>query len=213
MEARLDGTVKRSDGRYDVHFERHFDAPVERLWAAVTEPELLEGWLGGPVDELELTEGGNVVIQIHPKGPATVYGKVIRVEPLEVLELTLGRAGLEAHSRLLRYHDAMGGPSRRRRLEAAPDALPPRGHVMARARHARGVASPPRRLTGDPRGRTDPALRGERLLPHAGRLREPRGAGGVAAIAQSPDDRAESSVTFGVVVRRCRGRSSRDRPG
>jgi uncharacterized protein YndB with AHSA1/START domain len=88
MGPRLDGTVTRNDGRYDVHFERHFDAPVERLWAAVTRPELLEGWLGGPVDELELTEGGNVVIQIHPKGPATVYGKVIRVEPLELLELT-----------------------------------------------------------------------------------------------------------------------------
>jgi len=43
---------------------------------------------GAPVDELDLTEGGDVVIQIHPKGPATVYGKVIRVEPLEVLELT-----------------------------------------------------------------------------------------------------------------------------
>jgi uncharacterized protein YndB with AHSA1/START domain len=88
MGTQLDGTVKRTNGRYDVKFERHFDAPVERLWAGVTEPELLEGWLGGPVDELELTEGGNVVIQIHPKGPATVYGKVIRLEPLEVIELT-----------------------------------------------------------------------------------------------------------------------------
>jgi len=86
--SRLDGTVRTTGGRHDVHFERHFDAPLERLWAAVSEPELLEGWLGGPVDELELAEGGNVVIQIHPKGPATVYEKVIRVEPLKVLELT-----------------------------------------------------------------------------------------------------------------------------
>lgn len=86
--SRLDGTVRTTGGRYDVYFERHFDAPLERLWAAVSEPALLEGWLGGPVDELELAEGGNVVIQIHPKGPATVYGKVIRVEPLKVLELT-----------------------------------------------------------------------------------------------------------------------------
>src|SRR5260370_20728455 len=86
--SRLDGAMRTTGGRYDVHFERHFDAPLERLWAAVSEPELLEGWLGGPVDELELAEGGNVVIQIHPKGPATGYGKVIRVEPLNVLELT-----------------------------------------------------------------------------------------------------------------------------
>jgi len=88
METTLDGTVRANGERFDVCFERLFDAPLERLWAAVTEPELLEGWLGGPVDELELTEGGNVVIRIHPAGPATEYGKVLRVEPLKLLELT-----------------------------------------------------------------------------------------------------------------------------
>lgn len=88
METTLDGTVRPAEGRYEVRFERHFDAPPERLWAAVSEPGLLEGWLGGPVDELELAEGGNVVIRIHPAGPATVYGKVIRVDPPKLLELT-----------------------------------------------------------------------------------------------------------------------------
>jgi uncharacterized protein YndB with AHSA1/START domain len=84
----LDGTVHKTGERYDVCFERQFDVPIERMWAAVSEPKLLEGWLGGPVDELELVEGGNVVIQIYPKGPATIYGKVLRVEPLKLLELT-----------------------------------------------------------------------------------------------------------------------------
>ena len=152
MDTRLDGTLTRSDGRYDVHFERHFDAPVERLWAAVTEPDLLEGWLGGPVDELELTEGGNVVIQIHPKGPATVYGKVIRVVPLEVLELTWDVPAWRHIPDF--FGTTMRWEVRRRRrwLEAAADALPPRRHVVARARDARGVASAPRRLTSDPLG-------------------------------------------------------------
>ena len=120
METTLDGTVRAVDGRFDVYFERHFDAPLERLWAAVSEPELLEGWLGGPVNELELAEGGNVVIRIHPAGPATVYGKVLRVEPLKVLELTW-----DIHS--------CGR------------------HRVACARHARSVASPPRRASGHPR--------------------------------------------------------------
>jgi uncharacterized protein YndB with AHSA1/START domain len=84
----LDGTVTSANGRNDVHFERHFDAPVEDLWAAITEPERMEGWIGGPVDELELKEGGNVIIQIHPAGPATVYGKVTTYDPGHLLELT-----------------------------------------------------------------------------------------------------------------------------
>lgn len=38
METSLDGTVRTAGGRYDVYLERHFDAPLERLWAAVSEP-------------------------------------------------------------------------------------------------------------------------------------------------------------------------------
>jgi polyisoprenoid-binding protein YceI/uncharacterized protein YndB with AHSA1/START domain len=88
MDPVLDGKLRHEGDRYEVCFERHFDAPVERMWAAISEPALMEGWLGGPVDKIELAEGGNVVIQIHPKGPATVYGKITRFEPLKVLELT-----------------------------------------------------------------------------------------------------------------------------
>ncbi|MEX2267044.1 MAG: SRPBCC domain-containing protein [Acidimicrobiia bacterium] len=88
MAESLDGTVKRRDGRIDLHFERHFDAPVERLWAAVSEPKLMEGWLYGPVHELEPHEGGKVEILIYPKGKATVYGKVLRYEPPRLIELT-----------------------------------------------------------------------------------------------------------------------------
>ena len=84
----LDGTVTSANGRNDVHFERHFDAPVEDVWATITEPERMEGWIGGPVDELELKEGGNVIIQIHPAGPATVYGNVTTYDPGHLLELT-----------------------------------------------------------------------------------------------------------------------------
>ncbi|MFC8662271.1 SRPBCC domain-containing protein [Streptomyces sp. NPDC057199] len=84
----LDGTVTSENGRNNVHFERHFDVPADELWSAVTEPERMKGWIGGPVEELELKEGGNVVIHIHPAGPATVYGKVLSYDPGHLLELT-----------------------------------------------------------------------------------------------------------------------------
>lgn len=84
----LDGKVISTNGRNDVHFERHFDVPTEELWSVITEPDRMAGWIGGPVDELELKEGGNVVIQIHPAGPATVYGKVLAYEPGHLLEMT-----------------------------------------------------------------------------------------------------------------------------
>jgi hypothetical protein len=38
METILDGTVRAVGGRFDVYFERHFDAPLEWLWPAVSEP-------------------------------------------------------------------------------------------------------------------------------------------------------------------------------
>jgi uncharacterized protein YndB with AHSA1/START domain len=72
----------------EVYFERRFDAPVEQLWSFISEPELLEKWLGGPVDKLEPVAGGEVVIQIGPKMGATVYGKVLEFEPGRVLALT-----------------------------------------------------------------------------------------------------------------------------
>ena len=49
------------------------------------------GWKAGSAnrfDELELKEGGNVIIQIHPAGPATVYGNVTTYDPGHLLELT-----------------------------------------------------------------------------------------------------------------------------
>lgn len=77
----LDGTLRRTSDMYEVHFERHFDAPVERLWQFIAEPKELEKWMGGPVDKLELFQGGEVVIQIGPRFGAVASGKVFEYEP------------------------------------------------------------------------------------------------------------------------------------
>ncbi|WP_433171479.1 SRPBCC domain-containing protein [Actinoallomurus sp. CA-150999] len=88
MTESADGIIRRTPEMNEVYFERRFDAPVERLWPFIGEPELLAKWLGGPVDKLEPVEGGDVVIQIAPKMGATVYGKVLEFEPMRVLALT-----------------------------------------------------------------------------------------------------------------------------
>jgi uncharacterized protein YndB with AHSA1/START domain len=54
------------------------DAPVEVVWAVVTEPEHIRGWFSDSVD-LDLRPGGEAVL--HWNGHGTVHGRVERVEP------------------------------------------------------------------------------------------------------------------------------------
>jgi uncharacterized protein YndB with AHSA1/START domain len=54
-----DGVVTdHGDGRYTLSYERLLNHPVERVWAALTEPEELIGWLAEA--ELDLVEGGSI---------------------------------------------------------------------------------------------------------------------------------------------------------
>ena len=54
------------------------DAPVEVVWAVVTEPEHISGWFSDSA-ELDLRPGGNAVLRWNEYGP--VQGRVERVEP------------------------------------------------------------------------------------------------------------------------------------
>jgi uncharacterized protein YndB with AHSA1/START domain len=54
------------------------DAPVEVVWAVVTEPEHISGWFSDTV-ELDLRPGGKAAL--HWDGHGTVQGRVERVEP------------------------------------------------------------------------------------------------------------------------------------
>jgi uncharacterized protein YndB with AHSA1/START domain len=54
------------------------DAPVEIVWAVVTEPEHISGWFSDSVD-LELRPGGRAALHWDRYG--TVQGRVERVEP------------------------------------------------------------------------------------------------------------------------------------
>jgi uncharacterized protein YndB with AHSA1/START domain len=54
------------------------DAPVEVVWAVVTEPEHISGWFSDSV-ELDLRPGGTALL--HWNGRGTVHGRVERVQP------------------------------------------------------------------------------------------------------------------------------------
>jgi uncharacterized protein YndB with AHSA1/START domain len=53
-------------------------APVDVVWAVVTDPEHVSGWFSHSA-ELDLRPGGRVVLRWSQHG--TVYGRVERVEP------------------------------------------------------------------------------------------------------------------------------------
>jgi uncharacterized protein YndB with AHSA1/START domain len=56
-DATADGTVEKIDGKHVLRFERRLAHPVDRVWAALTEPDELGGWFGEV--EIELAEGGS----------------------------------------------------------------------------------------------------------------------------------------------------------
>lgn len=77
------GTLTRGpDGRYRVRFVRAYDRPVEDLWEAITEPEVLDTWyptklrtsgvVGDPVVEMFESSDGTPPPDV-PSGVLTAY--------------------------------------------------------------------------------------------------------------------------------------------
>jgi len=59
--------------------EVRIDAPIERVWALVTEPEHVGAWFGDAGAEIELRPGGDFKLSWVEHG--TVHGRVEQVEP------------------------------------------------------------------------------------------------------------------------------------
>jgi uncharacterized protein YndB with AHSA1/START domain len=57
-------------------------APIERVWAVVTQPEHVGTWFGDAGAEIDLRPGGAIIIRWKDYG--TGYGVVERVEPPHV---------------------------------------------------------------------------------------------------------------------------------
>jgi uncharacterized protein YndB with AHSA1/START domain len=65
--------TKLDDGRHQVRFERRLKHPIDRVWAAITEPGEIEAWLARA--ELEPQLGGRVRLEWLNTGDAEVVAR------------------------------------------------------------------------------------------------------------------------------------------
>lgn len=90
MKPTADGIVETTPPGPRLRFERRLTHPVERVWAALTDPEQLRDWWGDA--EITLVEGGAFSLRwrnTDDDGNAPVLtGTVTRVEPPHLLVLT-----------------------------------------------------------------------------------------------------------------------------
>lgn len=72
-----------------MRFERRLAHPVERVWAAITEPEQMVGWWAKA--EVDLRPGGNVVLRwlnTDDEGnQAVLHGEITELDPPRVFEI------------------------------------------------------------------------------------------------------------------------------
>jgi uncharacterized protein YndB with AHSA1/START domain len=88
------GTIDTlDDGRYVLRYDRRLRHPVEKVWAALTDPARVEEWLARA--EVELAEGGRVRLE-WLNGDAVAEGRITRLEPPHVIEFDT-----DIHGRLL----------------------------------------------------------------------------------------------------------------
>jgi uncharacterized protein YndB with AHSA1/START domain len=80
------GTLRTESGaRAAVRFERLYDATPEELWAALTEPEQLRGWLAH-ASRFELEPGGAIELRFDADDGRLTHGRVRELVAGRVLE-------------------------------------------------------------------------------------------------------------------------------
>lgn len=83
------GTYIELDGRPAVRFVRRYPHSVDRVWAAVTEPDGLAQWFPAPEVAVEPRPGGRITFAGDPYAPeATSEGRVLVYAPPERFAFT-----------------------------------------------------------------------------------------------------------------------------
>lgn len=80
----------RADGEgAAVRYERLYDATADELWAALTDPEQIEGWLAH-ASRFELAPDGEIVLAFDEGEEAggMVHGRISELDPPRLLEYT-----------------------------------------------------------------------------------------------------------------------------
>jgi len=98
-------------GDREIHVERVFDAPRERVYAAFTDPELIPQWWGGDtvVDQMDVRPGGT---WRFVAGEMIFRGEYQEVTPPERIVQTFEREGMPGrHLETAEFED-VGGQTR-----------------------------------------------------------------------------------------------------
>ncbi len=83
-----DGTMEERDGVQTLRYRRQLAHPVARVWAALTEPAELRGWLGAVETELRL--GGRYTIRwlnTHEGETTIMPATITALDPPHLLEI------------------------------------------------------------------------------------------------------------------------------
>jgi uncharacterized protein YndB with AHSA1/START domain len=95
-DAQPDGTLETRGGNHVLCFQRRLDHSVERVWAALTEPEELVKWLAAA--KLDLVEGGHVELRwlnTDEEGNTAISrGAITELDPPRVIEYDSDIQGL-----------------------------------------------------------------------------------------------------------------------
>ena len=78
----MEGVLRKDGERMAVRFERELEATPSEVWAALTEPSLLEGWLAAA--EVDLRVGG--VVRLRFDDGQMEGGRILELDPPRVLE-------------------------------------------------------------------------------------------------------------------------------
>jgi uncharacterized protein YndB with AHSA1/START domain len=86
----------------EIRVEREFDAPVERVWQAFTDPDLIARWWGGAtrltIERMEVERGGHWRFVDHrPEGDSGFEGRYREVSPPLRLVQTFEWDGMPGH--------------------------------------------------------------------------------------------------------------------
>ncbi len=114
-------TITAPEGTPFIDIVREFDAPVDAVFAAYADPELVKQWLGPngyemTVDEYSLTTGGRYrYVHSSPAGGSFAFNGVFHVvRPNELIVQTFEFEGIPDVASLesLRFHDLGDGRTR-----------------------------------------------------------------------------------------------------
>lgn len=102
MAKQQTGTKVTTVGERELHIERAFDAPLEKVWRAYSEPELVRQWWGRgnrlDLVRFEFERGGHWRFEEHSEGQVHGFeGRFGDIEPRKRIRQTFEWDGMPTH--------------------------------------------------------------------------------------------------------------------